>query len=93
MKVNWSKPGKPVGSRFKDLAANQAFRNKAGYGAVYVKVLPAGGIEVVDSNGNDVDGLMFEVATGKLYPPTAALVELVDVEVNVGTNKPNLKGY
>lgn len=94
MKVNWNAATKPTKLKFVDIQPNQAFKNKAGRGAVYVKVVPAGGVDAATSDGDDLEnGLMYELATGKLFPPTEAELELVDVELNVAQAKPVLRGY
>lgn len=64
---------------FSDLELNQPFRNAGplSQGVVYIKVENKSG-----------EQFMYEVYTGRLWPPTAAEVEKINVEVNIPVEKP-----
>jgi hypothetical protein len=72
---------------FSDLSLKDSFRIKGGRNAVYTKVI-AGTNDVIP--GHYSQEVMFEIETGKLFKPTLSEVELVDVEVTIGTELPDL---
>lgn len=87
IKVNWKNDARRNKRLFfNDLAINDSFKLTTG-NAVYIKVAP--GTRNVGIGGGH-QALMLEVATGKLFGPSASEVEPVEIEVNVGVNKPHI---
>lgn len=88
MKVNWKGNGVWGDLYFEDLNINDTFRivSNRSHGAVYVKVL-------VGPKSHDPKHMMYEIATGNVFPATPSRVERVDVDVHVNANKPQLQGY
>lgn len=92
VKINWDDSKKNSGLAFRNLNTNDAFRIQ-GSKAVYIKVVPgcrALTIELAHNQRGNGDGAMLEVATGKIFPPTSSLVELVDVSVDIKAKKPDI---
>lgn len=80
MKVNWKKHKAVPTLGYDDLNVGDTFKNKFGKGAVYMKV----------RNHAGATYWMLELETGTLFPPTSSLVELVDCEININDDKPNI---
>lgn len=82
MEITWEDT-KPVSKvlHFDDLPLNATFRNtsRLSQGAVYAKV----------ATQYD-DNYMMEIQTGRLFPPTASPVEIVNVNVKIPLPKPSL---
>lgn len=80
VKVNWLKEKKVPALLFEDLRLNTPFRNTSpdSKGAVYIKVSDA------------TASFMYEVQTGRLWPPTKSPVEIVDLTININLEKPQI---
>lgn len=91
--VSWANQPVRKTLHFVDLLPNEAFRIKSyrSKGAVYIKVVPGHDDLVLEGKwGETHSGVMYELATGKLYPPTSSTVELVDVDIEVHQDKPDI---
>lgn len=87
MEINWLNSNENTTLYFQDVAVNQGFRNVSDLskGAVYLKV--------EDYNAFEKDYecyAMLEIATGVMFRPTTSPVELVDIKLNIGVEKPDL---
>lgn len=86
MKINWkNQPPKPRHLYYDDLKLNDAFRLTTGQ-AIYIKVAisPKLSGTKVQVNG------MLELATGQVFHPSESPVELISVEINIDSAKPNI---
>lgn len=91
MKVNWkNQESTPTVLYFEHLSINETFKIQ-GHEAVYTKV------KVKTKSVYDISDkykyYMYEIMTGNLYPPTNSPVELVNVEVNIDLEKPQLYDF
>lgn len=96
LKINWNSPLSDPVIRFDDIEANTPFviDTPASRGAVYVKVVSASSMMFCDKN--DIHGIeyqnggMYEIATGKVFPPTTSPIKVVPLSYNVSTPKPEI---
>lgn len=82
--VTWkNSTTKPTTLYFANLSVHDTFKNAShrSQGAVYMKVKNEHG-----------SYFMLELETGKLWPPTSAAVEHVNVKIEIDSPKPNLVG-
>jgi len=90
--INWLKSKKPTTLYFKDIKVNEKFCIDTGNsrGAVYIKVENVNAYNVEDWTSDDEDCGMMEIVTGKLWAATKSPVKLVNVEINIDAEKPDI---
>lgn len=92
MKINWQNQKESV-NFFENLDVNTGFKVVSPHarGAVYIKVAKGDSdTKIYSSRHGHMECMMYEVATGKLFPPTSSPVEIVEIETNIHQKKPGI---
>jgi len=88
-KINWN-TSKKTDLFFEDLDVGDTFRLANG-AAVYMKVSSGRGLYFTVSNEYENEG-MLELATGKVFAASESEVVLIDVDITINAEKPEIYG-
>jgi len=77
---------------FGDLKPRQTFKivSATSKGAVYMKCEGGGDLQFYSDDGNYYAGGMLEIMTGKVFPPTLSAVEIVETNLDIPLEKPEI---